>query len=92
MTPLSKREKHTLWRIDKMSIVICSDLSCEQAKLPYTILYKDSIGTTVENVHVYYGGISLLFPLLVDEKIWLMDMEAAYNGMNGIVVIFDVMV
>ena len=74
------------------TILLCSDLSCEQAKLPYTTLYKESIGTTVESVHLYYGGTFLPFPLPVDEKIWFMDMEAVYNGMNGIVVIFMVIV
>lgn len=53
-----EKERPTLCRTLSSTPLTIRDLSCEQAKLPYTTVYSESIGTTVEGVHFYYDGRS----------------------------------
>ena len=50
-----------------------TDNSCEQAKLPYTTLYQESIGTTIEDVQF----------TVLDNVIRVMGMDASYSGIDG---------
>ena len=41
-----------------MAVVRGSSNACTQAGLPYTTVYADSIGTTVQNVRILYSGFT----------------------------------
>ena len=48
-------------------------MSCDQAKIPYTEVYANSIGTTVENVRIMHTS----------DSITIMGLSASSSGING---------
>lgn len=58
-------------------ILILRKISCDQAKIPYTEVYANSIGTTVENVRIQHSGKTMT----------IMGLSAQSSGINGIIVV-----
>ena len=52
---------------------ILRKISCDQAKIPYTEVYANSIGTTVENVRIQHSGKTMT----------IMGLSAQSSGING---------
>lgn len=69
-----------------------SNNSCEQAKLPYTTLYQESIGTTIEGVQFTVLGMTEWKLLDIDNGIRVMGMDASYSGIDGTQIGGDVMI
>lgn len=65
--------------------VISRKIHCDQANLPYTTVYAESIGTTVEHVRIRSGSKHFPRYQFVDEVIHLMGMDAYYTGLTGII-------
>lgn len=58
-------------------------ISCDQANLPYTTVYADTVGTTVKDVRIRNGGIVYWILIRVDKVIYMMGLEASYSGLSG---------
>ena len=60
------------------------NIMCYQANLPYTTLYSNSVGTTVEDVRIRSGSYISYPTWYLDEVIYVMGLEAFYTGITGI--------
>lgn len=69
----SIRNKSYDLRYTRISSLILRKISCDQAKIPYTEVYSNSIGTTVENVRIQYS----------DKTMKIMGLSAQSSGING---------
>ena len=60
-----------------------SSNECTQAGLPYTKVYANSIGTTIEGVRIQSSGNASSTHSVVDEQIQFLGLTATRSGITG---------
>ena len=60
-----------------------SNNECTQAGLPYTRVYTDSIGTTIQGVRIQSSGSASSGHSLVDKRIQFLGLTAKQSGIAG---------
>ena len=60
-----------------------SSNECTQAGLPYTRVYTDSIGTTIQGVRIHSSGSASSGHSLVDKRIQFLGLTAKQSGIAG---------